>query len=77
MWGTIESVAPPGATLWVSIRTDDGQTFHVRTETGEETDRLCEALVGEFGTEIVGSLRIEWLPLTWECDGRDGCTQTA
>ncbi len=59
-------------TKWVlTIPFDDGAVAHVEDPDEGELRRLITDIEKKFGP---GEYRIEEKALTWECDGRDGCT---
>lgn len=64
---------PFPATKWVAtIKTDDGKTIHLSASRAELEDTYAKLLT-EFGPDMEQAWRLDEMPATWECDGRDGC----
>jgi hypothetical protein len=69
--------SPLLATKWVAtIKTTDGVTVHL-SASREELLKTYAQLLSEFGPEMAAAWRLEEMPVTWECDGRDNCALTS
>lgn len=61
-------------TKWVAtIKTDDEETVHLEASLAEIAASLVH-ICKEYGEPRPGQVRVEEVPKTWLCDGRDGCT---
>jgi hypothetical protein len=60
-------------TRWVAtIKTEDAMTIHLEG-SHEELLATYQLLLTHFGPTMADTWHLVEVPVTWVCDGRDGC----
>jgi hypothetical protein len=60
-------------TRWVAtIKTQDAVTIHLEGSR-EELQATYQLLLAHFGPALADTWLLVEVPVTWACDGRDGC----